>query len=128
MDHLQKIQEAHQWIRRLDGGTVPAATVVTHLIEPVEEWMLALTREGRWLTFAELMRKTGRSRNYFEHPAAADGKCRLQVWEDAGLAEQTEEGIWLVHPSVVDECGKATRLPKPATLDPEAIAARLAGD
>lgn len=126
MVEYRRIRQAIERFRWADGGTVPVRTVLTDLVEPVEDYLSRLTgREARWRTLAELMRTSGKSRNYFEHRGAT-GKSRLEEWAEAGLAEQTKEGLWLVHPSVVDERRRAEReATAGSTPSAEAIAKRL---
>jgi len=70
----------------------------------------------RWLTLAEAIERSGRSRNYFEKGLASlGGKPRLEHWEATGSAERTAEGLWLIHPSVVPERADADRVPEPAS-------------
>src|SRR5690606_10767280 len=65
-------------------------------------------RGDRCRTLAEAMRESGRGRNYFEKPiAAADGRSRMELWGDDGLADRTEEGIWLSSPIKVAEDSSA---------------------
>ena len=71
-----------------------------HLLLPIEALEVAMTdRSGRWWTLKEAIRETGRNPKYFDRPLRSlGGRSRLEDWRDSGLAEQTEEGLWLIAP------------------------------
>lgn len=101
MAKLTDILDVCQRIRWAVGGTIPADRVLRDLVEPLEEWILLKRQESRWLLISEVRRMTGRSMNYFEH-VGRRGQSRLEAWRAQGLAETTADGIWLLHPSLVE--------------------------
>lgn len=101
MAKLTDILDVCQRIRWAVGGTIPADRVLRDLVEPLEEWILMKRQESRWLLISEVRRATGRSMNFFEH-VGRSGQSRLEAWSAQGLAERTVDGIWLLHPSLVE--------------------------
>jgi len=110
------------WLAKHRQADFSAALVIAKLVLPVLRLIEVMEahRGDRWRTLSEAMRESGRTRNYFEKPlAAAGGRNRLEVWRDEGLADRTEEGIWLISPIKVAEA---------SSTDEDAIVAEEVSD
>ena len=96
------------WLAKHRQADFSAALVIAKLVLPVLRLIEVMEahRGDRWRTLTEAMRESGRGRNYFEKPiAAAGGRSRLELWRDEGLADRTEEGIWLRVPNNTGSAG-----------------------
>jgi hypothetical protein len=107
--------------------------LLSPFLELTEQWESQMTR--RWLTLAEAMEQTGRSRNYFRKPVSTmAGRSRLEQWRLEGYADLTLDGAWLIHPAVLPAPGAHEDAPSgeaPETHDPaeaDALAAHLLED
>jgi hypothetical protein len=99
------------------GGMVAIEKVVTELVQPLVAEIERLRNAGeRWVTLPEAQRQSGRSASYFDgRPQKQEGRRRLDLWRERGLAVQTEEGTWLLSPAAVEEaCRDARPTPEPA--------------
>jgi hypothetical protein len=105
---------------------VPMEIVMADLVEPFRrllDEMETKARAFRWLTLDEVLRATGRSRNYFEKKLKQfDNRSRLDVWRDDGHAVLASPGIWLLNPTIVlsgphDQDAEALRLEAPHAHD-----------
>ena len=114
MTDRERIERYGQALRACPGSMAPHGEVVEKLLEPIERILEEQRMDGRdWVTFREALRITGRSAGYFEAPQKRlGGRSRLEAWAADGLAEQTEEGIWLIHRSVLEPHPAAPDTPK----------------
>ena len=127
---LQRNARRVAWLARKGQRSISAKLVMALLVHPIVEVLedMEQAKGQRWLTLKEAIRMSGRARNYFEKPLARrGGRSRLQIWKAEGLADQTEDGLWLISPLVVaearrDACADDSALQREA----EEIARRFA--
>ncbi len=63
----------------------------------------AFLHTGPWMSLNEAMQRSGRSASYFRARLdSLGGRCRLEDWEDKGLAKQAGRQ-WMISPSVLPE-------------------------
>ena len=104
-----RIEEFLASLRALEEANLPARAVLEKIESPIQELKeSAMATRRDWLTRQEAMMRTGRSAGYFEDRLASfDGRSRLEVWREEGLAEQTRaegasgRGVWLIHTSAL---------------------------
>lgn len=138
MVDLTRLKRNARQIRALarDGqDTLTMRFVLARVVIPLLQLIRAMetNRGERWKTLAEALRESGRGRNFFEKPLAGlDGKNRLEAWRVEGLADRTEEGLWLISPIKVAEARRegakaevATPAPTEPSIDVDAIAAEF---
>jgi hypothetical protein len=79
------------------------------LVHPLLDLLDAMenNRGERWRTLAEAVRESERGKNFFEKRLARyGGRCRLEVWQEEGLADRTAEGLWLISPIRVAQASR----------------------
>lgn len=100
---LLEIEEQVRALEKVREGTPTLSTdyVLDRLLLP----LLAIAKQGPGVvTIAGALRELSRqqgtevSPKYLTRKLSALGRrSRLEVWRDQGLAEQTDEGIWLIN-------------------------------
>lgn len=137
MPELTSLTEIEERIRALELSRegVPmlsTAYVLDRLLLP----LLEIARRGPGaLTFTGALRELSRikaravSEKYLTRSLASlGGRSRLEAWQEQGLAEQTEEGIWLISRAALAEPAVWDEEEDAQEVDSEAAAEELYRD
>jgi hypothetical protein len=111
MVRLKKNAMKLAWLARMGQRQFSARIVMALLVHPLDEVVrhMEQTKAQRFLTLKEAMRKSGRGKNFFEKPLASEGgRSRLELWKQEGLADRTDEGLWLISPFAVAEARRTS--------------------
>jgi hypothetical protein len=134
MPELTSLNEIEERIRALELNregvpTVSTAYVLDRLLVPLLEIAKrgpgALTLTGALRELSQMKARAVSEKYLTRSLASLGGRSRLEVWREQGLAEQTEEGIWLISRAALAEPAVWDEEEDAQGVDPEVAAEEL---